>query len=98
MREADGSIDLLALIPEPADSPAEAETSEPELGLAEMESRLLDAIELGDEALDDLARARFETVHRFITASGEVPESRVVASPREDGEPGARFAFDTDLE
>ncbi len=85
--------------PPPTDpDDAEPDRAEPELAIAEMERRLVEAIDLGDAPLDDLAGARFETVRGFITASGEVEEGRVVASPREEGEPGVRFAFDTDLD
>ncbi len=66
--------------------------------MAEMEQRLLEAIELDEASLDELANARFETVRGFLTDSGEVSDDRISELPREEGEPGVRFAFDTDLE
>ncbi len=76
----------------------ESEPATSVLSVAEMERRLLDEIELDEGSLDDLANARFETVREFITASGDVSSEQVSATPHEEGEPGARFAFDTDLE
>ncbi|MBC8023475.1 MAG: DUF748 domain-containing protein [Burkholderiales bacterium] len=68
------------------DAPAKEPTT------AEMEARLLEKLQVGDEQLRGLATRRAEWVKGYLTAQGRLPSERVLLAAAQAGDVGTRVS------